>query len=104
MDEPPQDAWFYPQKGARLGPLTLSDLRLKAQEASLNPQLDLVWTQGMAEWQAASAIEDRSGLRAGGGGGLRRHPAPRQSRDEPLVVSGKLREAIRVAQERSMRK
>lgn len=57
MNEPPQDAWFYTREGERLGPITLSDLRVKVQEASLNPRLDMVWTQGMAEWKPAGEIE-----------------------------------------------
>ncbi len=57
MNESPQDAWFYTQEGERLGPVTLSDLRVKVQEASLNPRLDMVWTQGMAEWKPAGEIE-----------------------------------------------
>lgn len=58
MNELPQDAWFYAKEGEQLGPVTFSELRVKAQEGTLNPRLDLVWTQGMAEWKAAGDIED----------------------------------------------
>jgi len=57
MNEAPQDAWFYTREGERLGPVTLADLRVKVREASLNPRLDMVWTQGMAEWKPAGEIE-----------------------------------------------
>jgi uncharacterized membrane protein YhaH (DUF805 family) len=57
MSEQGQDAWFYTQQGERIGPVTLSDLRVKAQEATLNPRLDMVWTQGMAEWKPSGEIE-----------------------------------------------
>lgn len=57
MNEIAQDAWFYTREGERIGPLTLADLRVKAAEAGLNPRLDMVWTQGMAEWKPAGEIE-----------------------------------------------
>ncbi|MCX6874413.1 MAG: DUF4339 domain-containing protein [Verrucomicrobia bacterium] len=57
MNELPQDAWFYSRQGERLGPVTLAELRVKAQEGGLNPRLDLVWTQGMPDWQPAGEID-----------------------------------------------
>lgn len=54
----PQDAWFFTREGERIGPVTLSDLRLKARNGELNPRLDMVWTQGMADWKPAGEIED----------------------------------------------
>lgn len=57
MSEAPQDAWFYSREGEQLGPLTLTELRVKAAEGGLNPRLDLVWTQGMAEWKPAGEID-----------------------------------------------
>lgn len=57
MSEQGQDAWFYTREGERIGPVTFSELRVKAGEAALNPRLDMVWTQGMAEWKPAGEIE-----------------------------------------------
>ncbi len=57
MTEPPQDVWFYSHDGARLGPVSLAELRVLAVEGALNPRLDLVWTQGMADWKPAGEIE-----------------------------------------------
>lgn len=57
MNDMPQDAWFYSREGERIGPVTFSDLQIKARESGLNPRLDLVWTQGMAEWKPAGEIE-----------------------------------------------
>lgn len=57
MNDVPQDAWFYTCEGERIGPVTLADLRVKAQEAALNPRLDMVWTQGMETWKPAGEIE-----------------------------------------------
>ena len=57
MSEASQDVWYYTREGERIGPVTFADLRMKVQEASLNPRLDMVWTQGMAEWKPAGEIE-----------------------------------------------
>ena len=57
MDETPQVAWFYTREGDRLGPVTFDELRSKAQEAALNPRLDMVWTQGMEAWKPSGEIE-----------------------------------------------
>jgi hypothetical protein len=57
MNELPRDAWFYTREGERIGPVTLADLRVKAAECALNPRLDMVWTEGMAEWKPAGEID-----------------------------------------------
>lgn len=57
MNESAQDAWFYTRDGERLGPVAFSELQLKARESVLNPRLDMVWTQGMAEWKPAGEID-----------------------------------------------
>ncbi|MEI6655675.1 MAG: GYF domain-containing protein [Verrucomicrobiota bacterium] len=57
MTELAPDAWFFTREGERLGPVSLAELRVKAQEGGLNPRLDLVWTQGMAEWKPAGQID-----------------------------------------------
>jgi hypothetical protein len=57
MTELPHDAWFFTREGERLGPVTLDELRVKAQQGELNPRLDLVWTPSMAEWKPAGEID-----------------------------------------------
>jgi hypothetical protein len=58
MNALPQDAWFFTREGEQLGPVTFSELRVKALEGRLNPRLDMVWTKGMAEWKVSGEIED----------------------------------------------
>ena len=53
----PENSWFYTREGERLGPVAFADLREKAGEAALDPRLDMVWKQGMAEWKPAGEIE-----------------------------------------------
>lgn len=57
MNESPHDAWFYTREGERCGPVGLAELRVKAREGELNPRLDMVWTQGMAEWKPSGEVE-----------------------------------------------
>lgn len=73
MNETTQDAWFFTHEGERLGPVTLADLRIKATEGALNPRLDMVWTQGMAEWKPAGEVD----------GLFEKRPAPEEP--EPLA-------------------
>jgi hypothetical protein len=57
MNDTPPDAWFYSREGERIGPVTFSELKIKAIEAGLNPRLDMVWTHGMPEWKPAGEID-----------------------------------------------
>ncbi len=57
MSEMAADAWFYTREGEKIGPVTLSDLRIKASEGALNPRLDMVWTKGMDGWKPSGEIE-----------------------------------------------
>jgi uncharacterized membrane protein YhaH (DUF805 family) len=57
MDQPGGNAWHYTREGERHGPVTFDELVEKAREGSLNPRLDMVWTQGMEEWKPAGGIE-----------------------------------------------
>ncbi len=58
MNEATQDAWFFTRDGVQEGPVMMAELRGKAREGGLNPRLDMVWTQGMADWKPAGEIED----------------------------------------------
>ena len=53
-----QDAWFYTREGEKIGPVTFSELKIKAAEGELNPRLDMAWTPGMEAWQPSGEIED----------------------------------------------
>jgi hypothetical protein len=57
MNEVSQEAWFYSRDGQRLGPVSFAELQAMAQQSGLDPRLDMVWTQGMATWQAAGEIQ-----------------------------------------------
>lgn len=53
----PEHSWFYTREGERHGPVAFADLREKAGAAALDPRLDMVWKQGMAEWKPAGEID-----------------------------------------------
>jgi uncharacterized membrane protein YhaH (DUF805 family) len=57
MKQGADDAWFYTRGGERIGPVSLSELRIKAGEGALHPRLDMAWTQGMDEWKPAGDID-----------------------------------------------
>lgn len=57
MSDTREDQWFYSHEGERLGPVTMGDLQIRAKDGGLNPRLDMVWTQGMAEWKLCGDIE-----------------------------------------------
>lgn len=57
MDEELHEIWFYSRDGEKHGPVSFTTLQAKAKEASLNPRLDMVWSQGMDEWKLAGEIE-----------------------------------------------
>jgi hypothetical protein len=57
MNESPSEGWFYIRQGERVGPVGLSELRLKAGEGGLDARLDMVWAPGMANWQPAGEIQ-----------------------------------------------
>ena len=79
----PQDAWFYSREGERIGPVTFSELLIKAKESALNPRLDMVWTQGMAEWKPAGEIEGLFERRAAPEPQESLAPAATNMREEP---------------------
>lgn len=57
MNNTPQDAWFYTREGEKIGPVTLTDLRIKAKDGELNPRLDMAWCRGMDTWKPSGEIE-----------------------------------------------
>lgn len=52
--------WYFGKDGQRSGPVQLSQLQAMAQQGELKPD-DLVWRAGMADWQAASTVNEVAG-------------------------------------------
>jgi len=48
--------WYYTRNGERQGPVERSTLDMLVQSSELKPE-DLVWTEGMGNWEPASTIE-----------------------------------------------
>ena len=68
------DSWYYAQNNQQLGPVTLEALRAMVASGQVGAA-DLVWTQGMSQWQPARSVpEVGSALLGGGGGGVGNHP------------------------------
>jgi hypothetical protein len=57
MSELSQTAWFYTREGEKNGPVTFTELKVKASEGTLNPRLDMAWSQGMETWLPLGEIE-----------------------------------------------
>jgi len=49
------DEWFYAQDGQRQGPVTQEQLIGLIRAGSIRPQ-DLVWTEGMPQWEPVAQI------------------------------------------------
>jgi GYF domain 2 len=47
--------WYYAKGDQRQGPVTSDQLRALAKSGALNPT-DLVWTEGMTDWEKASSV------------------------------------------------
>jgi hypothetical protein len=50
-----QSGWYYTSNGQRVGPVSIEQLRHVGSLGHLGPR-DLVWTEGMADWQPATAV------------------------------------------------
>ena len=51
-----QAQWWYAINGQRMGPASLADLNNLIQTGTVNAET-LVWSEGMAAWQAAHTVE-----------------------------------------------
>ena len=58
------DSWYYAQNNQQLGPVTLAALRQMIASGQVGAA-DLVWTQGMPQWQPARSIPELAGAVAG---------------------------------------
>jgi uncharacterized RDD family membrane protein YckC len=62
------DSWYYAQNNQQLGPVTLEALRGMVASGQLGAA-DLVWTQGMSQWQPARSVPEVGSALLGGTGG-----------------------------------
>ncbi|MGH7127279.1 MAG: GYF domain-containing protein [Planctomycetaceae bacterium] len=53
--------WFYAQGQQEAGPVSLWEVRELAKDGTLK-STDLVWTEGMAEWDRASRVSELADL------------------------------------------
>ena len=60
--------WYYSRGGQQIGPVDWNTLRQAAQSGQLGSG-DLVWKEGMPDWQAASTIPGLVDAGGGAGGG-----------------------------------
>ncbi len=51
------DNWHYSINGEKIGPVPFSELERMVAEGTLEPG-DLVWSKGMADWQAAGKVSE----------------------------------------------
>src|SRR5215207_5417849 len=63
------DSWYYAQNNQQLGPVTLAALRNMVASGQVGAA-DLVWTQGMAQWQPARSVPEVGSVLLAGGGGV----------------------------------
>ncbi|HEX8522655.1 MAG TPA: RDD family protein [Tepidisphaeraceae bacterium] len=57
--------WYYAKGQERVGPVTLEELRARVARGEVQP-MDLVWTDGMADWMPASARPELGASAMGG--------------------------------------
>lgn len=48
--------WYYSKNGEQKGPVSEEELRALLSGNQLNPQTDLAWSEGMANWQPVGSI------------------------------------------------
>jgi hypothetical protein len=53
--------WYYSRQGSQVGPIAREQLDALARSGALWPD-DLVWTDGMPNWQPARAIADLAAI------------------------------------------
>lgn len=59
MNESSAAKWFYHTRaGEPIGPVSLDEIVARASDANMIPPLKMVWTDGMASWQAAQDVPE----------------------------------------------
>lgn len=49
--------WFVMREGQQFGPVSFADLKFEAERGELNPRLDTVWKNGMADWIPSGELD-----------------------------------------------
>lgn len=49
--------WYYTKNGEKQGPISLELLQGMAYRGALNPQKDMVWTEGMTDWKLSGEVD-----------------------------------------------
>jgi hypothetical protein len=86
--------WFYTNKGERQGPVPLVELEAMAVRGKLDPQKDMVWTDGMPDWKLGAEVEGLfKELSASSEEGFNPYAAPLTPANDLLAsASGQIRE------------
>ncbi|MBB5351397.1 hypothetical protein HNR46_001633 [Haloferula luteola] len=50
--------WYYSHDGQQKGPVPVSELSRLASVGEFDPEKDLVWREGMPDWQPAVTVDD----------------------------------------------
>lgn len=56
--------WYYARGGQQLGPVSADEVKSKLSSGELSGQ-DLVWQEGMGNWQPAANVQEFAGLAPG---------------------------------------
>lgn len=55
--EPGMSEWYYSHNGQQKGPVPVSELSRLASNGDFDPEKDLVWREGMPDWQPAVTVD-----------------------------------------------
>src|SRR5215208_1818187 len=56
-----EGTWYYAQGGQQMGPVSDDELKSKLSAGELSAQ-DLVWREGMGNWQPAGNVQEFAGI------------------------------------------
>jgi hypothetical protein len=57
MNETLGAEWYFTRGGETEGPVAFSELKIKAGNYMLKPPVEMVWTEGMADWKPVAEVE-----------------------------------------------
>ena len=63
-----EGTWYYARGGEQRGPVSADEVKSKLASGELSPQ-DLVWSEGMGNWQPAASVHQFAGAGPGVGAG-----------------------------------
>jgi hypothetical protein len=50
--------WYYSHDGQQKGPVPVSELERLADDGEFDPEKDLIWREGMADWKPAASVPE----------------------------------------------